>query len=95
MKLLIDKIMANTLTTKKNIRVTARRTAINRSRKSRIRTFLRKVEEAISQNDKEQAKKMFVEYESELAKSINKGIYKRNTVARKLKSLYKKVRSLE
>ncbi len=87
--------MAHTLTTKKNIRVTARRTAINRSRKSRIKSFQRKVEEAIELKDKELAKKVFVQYESELAKGSTKGVYKKNTIARKLKNLYKKVRNLE
>ncbi len=87
--------MAHTLTTKKNIRVTARRTAINRSRKSRIKSFQRKVEEAIELKDKELAKKVFVQYESELAKGSTKGVYKKNTIARKLKNLYKKVRNLD
>ncbi len=87
--------MANTLTTKKNIRVTARRTAINRSRKSRIKSFQRKVEEAIALKDKELAKQVFRQYESELAKGSTKGVYKKNTIARKLKNLYKKVRNIE
>lgn len=87
--------MANTLTTKKNIRVTARRTAINRSRKSRIKTFQRKLEEAIETKDKEAAKQAFRLYESELAKGSTKGVYKKNTIARKLKNMYKKVRNME
>lgn len=86
--------MANTLTTRKNIRVTARRTAINRSRKSRIKTFERKVENAIIQKDKESLKTIFVQYESELMKGVTKGVYKKNTAVRKLKNITKKIKNL-
>lgn len=87
--------MAHTLTTKKNIRVTARRTAINKSRKSRIRTFLRKVEDAVSSQDKELAKTALVEFESEIMKGVSKGVYKKNTAARKIRRIAKEVKSME
>lgn len=87
--------MAHTLTTKKNIRVTARRTAINKSRKSRIRTFLRKVEDAVSSQDKELAKTALVEFESEIMKGVSKGVYKKNTAARKIRRIAKEVKSIE
>lgn len=86
--------MAHTLTTKKNIRVTARRTAINKSRKSRIRTFMRATEEAITKNDKDLAKNKFIEFESELMKGVNRGVYKKNTAARKLRNLFKKIKTI-
>lgn len=87
--------MAHTLTTKKNIRVTSRRTAINKSRRSRIRTFLRAVESAIASGDKELAKVKFVEFESELMKGVSKKVYKKNTAIRKLKNVSKKVKSIK
>lgn len=86
--------MAHTLTTKKNIRATARKTAINKSRKSRIRTFLRKVEDAINANDKEAAKKALVEFESEIMTGVSKGVYKLNTAARKVSRMAKKIKNM-
>ena len=87
--------MAHTLTTKKNIRVTSRKTAINKSRKSRIRTFLRKVEDAIAVNDKELAKKALVEFESEIMSGVSKGVYKLNTAARKVSKMAKKIKNMQ
>lgn len=87
--------MAHTLTTKKNIRVTSRRTAINKSRKSRIRTFLRAAEDAIASGDRELAKAKFVEFESELMKGVSKRVYKKNTAIRKLKNVSKKVKLIK
>ncbi len=87
--------MAHTLTTKKNIRVTSRKTAINKSRKSRIRTFLRAAENAIASGDRELAKNKFVEFESELMKGVSKKVYKKNTAIRKLKSLSKKIKLMK
>lgn len=86
--------MAHTLTTKKNIRATARKTAINKSRKSRIRTFLRRVEDAINTNDKEAAKKALVEFESEIMTGVSKGVYKLNTAARKVSRMAKKIKNM-
>lgn len=86
--------MAHTLTTKKNIRVTSRKTAINKSRKSRIRTFLRKVEDAINTNDKEAAKKALVDFESEIMSGVSKGVYKLNTAARKVSRMAKKIKNM-
>lgn len=86
--------MAHTLTTKKNIRATARKTAINKSRKSRIRTFLRKVEDAINTNDKEAAKKALIEFESEIMTGVSKGVYKLNTAARKVSRMAKKIKNM-
>lgn len=87
--------MAHTLTTKKNIRVIARRTAINKSRRSRIRTFLRKVEDAISVNDKELAKKALVDFESEIMAGVSKKVYKKNTAARKVSRIAKQVNAMK
>lgn len=86
--------MANTLSSKKNIRVAERRAAINKSRKSRIKTFCRKVLEAIAKNDKESAKKDFVAFESEIMKGVTKGVYKKNTAARKLRRIAAQIREM-
>lgn len=87
--------MANTLSSKKNIRVAERRTAINRSRKSRIKTFCRKVLEAIETGDKEAAKIAFVVFESEIMKGVTKGVYKKNTAARKLRRIAAQIREMK
>lgn len=87
--------MANTLSSKKNIRVAERRTAINRSRKSRIKTFCRKVLEAIETGDKETAKTDFVAFESEIMKGVTKGVYKKNTAARKLRRIAAQIREMK
>lgn len=76
--------MANTKSAKKAIRVTKKNTEVNKARKSRIKTFFRKVIDAIKSMDIGGAKKSFVEFESELMKGVNKGVYKKNTASRKL-----------
>ena len=87
--------MAHTLTTKKYIRVITSRTAINKSRKNRIRSFFRKVEAAVSENDKALAKEALVNFESEVMKGVSKKVYKKNTAARKIKRAAKLVKSLD
>lgn len=87
--------MANTLSSKKNVRVAERRTAINRSRKGRIKTFCRKVLEAIEKGDKETAKTDFVAFESEIMKGVTKGVYKKNTAARKLRRIAAQIREMK
>ena len=62
--------MANIKSSKKAIRVIERRTKINKERRSRIRTFLRKLNDAIATGVVEDAKKAFVEFESELEKGV-------------------------
>jgi small subunit ribosomal protein S20 len=86
--------MANTLTTKKNIRVTTRRTAINRSRRQRIKTFLQRVLEAIAREDLSLSQEKFHDFEKEIMKGVSRGVYKKNTAGRKLSGLAKKIRDL-
>lgn len=76
--------MANIKSSKKAIRVIEKRTEINKARRSRIRTFLRKVNDAIATGVVEDARKAFVEFESELMKGVKNGIFKKNTASRKL-----------
>lgn len=86
--------MANIKTAKKNIRIIDRRTAINRSRKSKIRTSYSKVLLAISTKNEAQARTNFVLYESAIMKGVSQGIYKKNTVSRKLRNLAHKIRNI-
>lgn len=71
-----------------------RRRVINKNRVSRIRTFLRKVEDAIASGDKKSADEAFKTAQPELQRGVNKGIFHKNTIARKLSRLQKRIKSL-
>ena len=71
----------------KRLRQTEKRTATNRSRLSRVRTFVKNVESAIETGDKNAAQSAFRLAEPELARATTKGVMHRNTVARKLSRL--------
>lgn len=86
--------MANTPSAKKAVRKIAARTAVNKSRRSRVRTFIRKVEEAILAGDKVAAQAAFVAAEPELMRAASKGVLHKNTASRKVSRLSKRVRSL-
>ncbi len=79
--------MANTPGAKKAIRKIERRTKVNRTRRSRVRTFLRKFEEAVAGGDAEVAKEAFVKAQSELMRAVSKGVVHKNTGARKVSRL--------
>ena len=79
--------MANTPGAKKAIRKIARRTEINKTRRSRVRTFVRKFEEALTGGDLTVAKAAFIEAQSELMRAVGKGIVHKNTGARKVSRL--------
>lgn len=86
--------MANTASAKKMVRKIARRTAVNKSRRSRVRSFLRKVEEAISAGDKTAAETAFKNAQPELHRAVGKGIFHQKTVARKLSRLSARIKAL-
>ena len=86
--------MAHHPSAKKRIRQTIKRTAINRSRKSRIRTYVKKVEIAIADGEKTQAEEALQKAESELARGVSKGVVHRNTAARKTSRLVAGVNAL-
>ncbi len=86
--------MANTSSAKKAIRKMARRTAVNRSRRSSIRTYIRKVEEAIASGDKTAALAAFTVAEPELVRGAQKGIFHKNTAARKVSRLSKRIQAI-
>ena len=86
--------MAHHKSAKKRIRQTARRTEVNGARRSRIRTFVKKVETAIASGDKSAAESAFKEAQPEMHRGVSKGVLHRNTVARKLSRLSQRIRTL-
>ena len=79
--------MANTPGAKKAVRKIARRTEVNTARRSRVRTFLRKFEEAVASGDAGVAKDAFVQAQSELMRAVTKGVVHKNTGSRKVSRL--------
>ena len=86
--------MANHKQAKKRIRQTARRRAVNVARVSRIRTMLKNVETAIASGDQAQAQEALKNAQPELHRGINKGVMHKNTVARTMSRLSKRVKAL-
>ena len=86
--------MANTSSAKKATRKIARRTAVNKNRISRVRTFLRRVEEAIASGDKDAAAAALKEAQPELMRAASKGVLHRNTASRKVSRLAGRVKAL-
>lgn len=86
--------MANTPQSKKRARQNEKRFAINKARRSRIRTFLRKVEEAIASGDKDAASAALRAAQPELMRGVTKGVLHKNTVARKMSRLSARVKAL-
>jgi len=86
--------MANTRSAKKAVRQTARRTEVNKSRRTRARSSVRKVEEAIAAGDKAAATAALREAEPELMRSAQKGILHKNTAARKVSRLVGRVKRM-
>ncbi|MFV0431340.1 MAG: 30S ribosomal protein S20 [Alphaproteobacteria bacterium] len=86
--------MANIASAKKRIRTTARRTEINTNRRSRMRSYVRKAEEAIASGDKDLAVSAFRTAESEIAKAHKAGILHKNTAARKTSRLAARVKAI-
>lgn len=86
--------MPNIASSKKRVRTTAKRTAINTSRKTRVRGYIRKVEEAISSGDQKAAQAALKAAEPEIMRGVSKGILHKNTGARKVSRLSKRVAKL-
>jgi small subunit ribosomal protein S20 len=86
--------MANTPQSEKRARQSEARYAVNKARRSRIRTFLRKVEEAIASGNADAAKAALVAVQPELARGVTKGVLHKNTVARKMSRLSARVKAL-
>lgn len=86
--------MANTPQAKKRIRRNERRTEINGARVSRIRTFIKQLEAALTAGDKDQATAAMRKVQPELARGVAKGVFHKNTASRKLSRLTKRVAAL-
>ena len=86
--------MANTPQAKKRIRRNERRAEINGIRLSRIRTFVKKVEAALDGGDKTEAAEALKAAQPELARGVARGVLHKNTAARKISRLTKRVASL-
>ena len=86
--------MANTASARKRIRQTEKRTERNRARRSRVRTYLRKVEMAIEGGKKDEALAAFQAAQPEMQRAVGKGVLHLNTVARKLSRLAARIKAI-
>jgi len=86
--------MPNIASAKKRVRRTAKRTAVNHSRKSRVRNFTRKVEEALAKGDKAGAQAALKAAEPEIMRGVSKGVIHKNAGSRKVSRLTKRVAKL-
>ena len=86
--------MANTTSAKKATRKIARRTAVNKARRSRVRGFIRKVEEAIATGDVAVAAEALKAAQPEIHRAATKGVLHRNTASRKVSRLAARVKAL-
>ena len=86
--------MANTTQSAKRARQSEKRFAVNKARRSRIRTFLRKVEEAIASGDQVAAAAALQAAQPELMRGVTKGVFHKNTAARKMSRLSARVKAI-
>lgn len=86
--------MAHHLSAKKRIRRNEKRRVINHARISRVRTFVKRVEVAISSGDQDAASAAFKLAQPELHRGVTKGVLHKNTVARKLSRLSKRIKAM-
>jgi len=84
--------MANHISSKKRIRRNSRMETVNKVRKNRVRTFIKKVETAIDKSDKPLAIKAFKDAQPEMHRSVTKGVFKKNTMSRKLSRLSARIK---
>lgn len=86
--------MANTKNAQKMVRKIRKRTAVNGARRSRVRTFIRKVEDAIRAGDPSAAHEAFRKAEPEIMRAASKGVFHKNTAARTVSRLASRVKSV-
>ena len=86
--------MANTPSAKKRIRNTLRKTDINKSRRSRIKTFVRKVEDALESKDAKAAIESLNAAQPEIMRGVTKGIFHKNTASRKISRLSSRIKAI-
>jgi small subunit ribosomal protein S20 len=86
--------MAHHKSAKKRIRRTETRTAVNGARRSRVRTYIRKVEEAIASGDQASAREALRQAQPEMARAVSRGAFKANTISRKISRLSARVKGM-
>ncbi|WP_375620840.1 MULTISPECIES: 30S ribosomal protein S20 [unclassified Bartonella] len=86
--------MANTPSARKAVRKVAARTQVNKARRSRVRTFIRKFDDALAGGDKASAEIAFKNFEPEIMRAVSKGIFHKNAAARKVSRLAKRLKAL-
>lgn len=86
--------MANTASAKKAVRQMGRKTIVNRNRRSRVRTYVRKVEEVIEKGDQTAAVQALKSAQPQIMRAVTKGVYHRNTAARKISRLSKRINNM-
>lgn len=86
--------MANTRSAKKRIRQTVTKTEVNRARTSRVRTFVKKVETAITSGDKKAASDALRAAQPELHRGVTKGVIRKQTASRKLSRLSARIKAM-
>ncbi|MCY4138685.1 MAG: 30S ribosomal protein S20 [Rhodobacteraceae bacterium] len=87
--------MANSQQAIKRVKQTRRRTEVNRARRSRIRTFLKSVEEAISSGDKLAAASALTAAQPEIMRGVTRGVLHKNTASRKISRLSARIKSMD
>ena len=86
--------MANHISAKKRIRRNSRMEIVNKVRKNRVRSFIKKVELAIVKEDKKLAQIALTAAQPEMHRSVTKGIFKKNTISRKLSRLSARIKKI-
>jgi small subunit ribosomal protein S20 len=86
--------MANTRSAEKMVRKIERRTAVNKARRSRVRTFVRKVEEAIASGNKAAAQEALKAAQPEIMRAVTKGVAHKNTASRKVSRLSARIKAM-
>ena len=86
--------MANTTSAKKATRKMARKTAVNKSRRTLVRSHLRSVEEAITAGDQAVAAEALRKAQSEMMRAVSKGVFHKNTASRKISRLSKRIKAI-
>ncbi len=87
--------MANTKSAQKALRSSEKKNVINSARKSRIRSFVRKVDDAIKAGDQSKAREAFKSLEPEIMRGVTKKVIKLNTASRKLSRLYASIKNIK
>lgn len=87
--------MANTKAAQKALRASAAKKEINNARKNRIRSFIRKVDDAIKAGDEKAARAAFKDLEPEIMRGVTKKVYKLNTAARKLTRISASIKKIK